>query len=64
MQKAEITLTLVRTPKGNIRISKDGCSVLVVDSMENIALLSFLSVELDYKLKSQTNEENPSIISK
>lgn len=56
MESAELKIVLTKTPKGNIRISKGGCSVLIVNSMENIPLISFLEVELTHALKNKTNE--------
>lgn len=59
MEKAQVTITIIRTDSGSIRIKfQDGGSYLIRDTIDNIALNVALEVELDYALNKKPGDEN------
>lgn len=57
MERAKIEIEIIKNDKGQIIIVFGGTSyVRVKDTMENIALLSNLEVELEFANKSKQNK--------
>ncbi len=59
MEQAQITYTVMRNDKGTIFLYKDGGRIGIRDIPENMALITFLEVDLQYALKEKNKPTQP-----
>jgi hypothetical protein len=60
-KSVSIEIELIQRPDGRLFIKKNGGTVAVKDTIDNIALLSFLEVELNFALLEAGKLNNPSV---